>query len=453
MIRKILFSILAALSASLNSQTIEAGGFHTDILCSDSTVYACGTNYDGQLGVGDNAQHSGLSHLSLTGIVAVANSSTHTLFLKGNGTVWATGSNFFGELGDGTTNDQYSPVQAGISGVKAIACGMGFSLFLKIDGTVWACGNNSAGQLGNGTYSDSPVPVQVSGLSGVIAIDAGNLHSLFLKSDSTLRGCGAGPEFGSGNNSYQLTPVQPAGVAGLKFRAISAGDYHSIFLKNDGTVLTCGLNFYGQLANGTNSATATPTPAAPSLSNIVAVSAGSLFSLFLKSDGTAWAAGANDGRLGDGTGTFTNSPVQCTVANVTAISAGALFSLFKTSDGKIYGCGSNSFNQLYNPNNTTFTTPVLIESPCPVIATGISEVSAGISLRAYPNPINDVLTIDGEKENDSQLRMELLNTLGKICFEGPFARKTDLNALAPGIYFLRIKENNSFIYSQKIIKQ
>jgi alpha-tubulin suppressor-like RCC1 family protein len=48
----------------------------------------------------------------------------HSLALKGDGTVWAWGSNSDGQLGDGTTANRNTPVQVkNLSGVQAIAAG------------------------------------------------------------------------------------------------------------------------------------------------------------------------------------------------------------------------------------------------------------------------------------------------------------------------------------------
>lgn len=67
-------------------------------------------------------------------MTAVAAGQYHNLALKGDGTVWAWGSNRDGQLGDGTdtNNDSYVPVQViGINGVTAIDSGENHSLAIK----------------------------------------------------------------------------------------------------------------------------------------------------------------------------------------------------------------------------------------------------------------------------------------------------------------------------------
>ncbi len=81
-------------------------------------------------------------------------------------------------------------------------------------------------------------------------------------------------------------------------QAISAGDGHSLFLKTDGTVWAAGANSSGQLGDGTTTSRRTPVQA---LNGVQAISAGSSLSLFLKTDGTVWATGYdNFEQFGDG---------------------------------------------------------------------------------------------------------------------------------------------------------
>jgi hypothetical protein len=58
----------------------------------------------------------------LTGVTAVAGGYYNGYAVRGDGTVWAWGSNRDGQLGNGTTTDSSTPVQvSGLTGVTAVA--------------------------------------------------------------------------------------------------------------------------------------------------------------------------------------------------------------------------------------------------------------------------------------------------------------------------------------------
>jgi hypothetical protein len=80
---------------------------------------------------------------------------------------------------------------------------------------------------------------------------------------------------------------------------------------------------------------------------VTKIAGGSAHSLFLKSDGSLWAMGANgEGELGDGTNNDTNLPKQIVTSNVTAIAAGHAHSLFLQSDGSLWAMGYNGEDEL-----------------------------------------------------------------------------------------------------------
>ena len=139
------------------------------------TVYTCGVNSAGQLGLG-NTNNTGSSVNQvvdpsdgsgfLTGVIQVASGveAAHTLALKADGTVWAWGSNDRGQLGNGDPSHLSSnvPLQVfSLTGVTQVACGFKFSIALKSDGTVWAWGNNDNNELGDGTTTARDTAVQV----------------------------------------------------------------------------------------------------------------------------------------------------------------------------------------------------------------------------------------------------------------------------------------------------
>ena len=180
-------------ASGLTSAIAVASGFsHSVAVKSDGTVWSWGANYSGEAGNGTQQNYiaetqwrSPTQATGLANVVAVAAGNTHTLALRSDGTVWAWGSNTNGELGDATNILRLTPVQVtGLTGITRIAAEGGRSFALRNDGTLWAWGNNSGGELGDGTTTSRSSPVQVVGLSNVATMETGS-YSLAVTADGT----------------------------------------------------------------------------------------------------------------------------------------------------------------------------------------------------------------------------------------------------------------------------
>jgi alpha-tubulin suppressor-like RCC1 family protein len=355
---------------------IAAGLYRSLLLKSDGNLWVIGYIGPGQMEADDAANNKTNQppqppQLVASNVTAVAAGAYHTLFLKSNGSLWAVGENRFGQLGDvtynGTPDSTYNntnpPEQIVASNVTAIAAGHQFSLFLKSNGSLWAMGWNNDGQLGDGTsgaYAKTNRPEQIVP-SNVMAIAAGGVHSLFLKSDGSLWAMGYNINGQLGNGTYgkydQAGANRPEQIVASNVTAIAAGDMHSLFLKNDGSLWAMGNNAEGQLGDGH----CNNNPNRPELivaSNVTAIAAGEWHSLFLKSDGSLWTMGRNVfGQLGDGSSGVnagSKRPKQIVASNVTAIAGGSEHSLFLKSDGSLWAMGWNKYGQLGDgtTNNT-----------------------------------------------------------------------------------------------------
>jgi alpha-tubulin suppressor-like RCC1 family protein len=243
---------------------IDSGIHHHLALREDGTVWAWGINDNGQLGNGTSG-NAFLAPYPVTGldaVTAIAGGGWFSLALRSDGSVWAWGSNSDGQLGIGAGGGTTLPVPAHLpADVVAIAAGSWHSLALRSDGSVRAWGLNWLGQLGDGTFQDRREPVQVSGLSDVVAIDAGQEFSLAIRRDGSLWAWGDNyfGQLGNGEweNEYSV-PVQVAGVADLA--AAVGGGSHSLALRSDGLLLTWGDNGRGQLGTNDDYYRFVPTP-------------------------------------------------------------------------------------------------------------------------------------------------------------------------------------------------
>ncbi|TDD71719.1 RCC1 repeat- and reductase domain-containing protein [Jiangella aurantiaca] len=295
------------------SERIDGGDEHSLAVQPDGTVVASGVNGNGQLGDGTTTDRlSPVPVSGLSDIIAVAAGGGHSLALDSGGQVWAWGDNSSGQLGDGTTTNRLTPVQvSGLSDVVAVAAGAAHSLALRADGTAWAWGNNGSGRLGDGTTTNRLTPVQVSGLSDVVAVAAGGGHSLAVSTGAVSAwGENIFGQLGDNGQSGSSSSVPVTVAVGGDGTSIAAGNRHSLLLLSDGTLLGWGQNARGQLGNG--SGTNSPIPVQvddTNLTEAAAIGAGLDHGLSLDSRSRAWAWGANDGQLGNGTSTLSAVPV------------------------------------------------------------------------------------------------------------------------------------------------
>jgi RHS repeat-associated protein len=344
-----------------------------------SSIYSWGRNDCGQLGDGTSTyQNDPVAASLFSGLTAqtVAMGQNNTLVLATDGSVYSVGCNSNGELGDGTTTStsgrsyvrshvcavgQTAPCSSFLTNVVAVAAGPSASYAVKGDGTAYAWGTGSSGELGNNGTTGSTVPVQIcatgtcgSFLSGIKAITANSNGAYALGSDGTVWtwGDNYNNRLGDGDtvNTHaekQLTPTHVCAVASTgtcassnwlsNVGAISAGILFGLALRTDGTVAGWGRDFSGELGdNGSSGEVANPVV-------------------------TAAVGGAANGRL----------------TGVTNIAAGGYFSLATDSSGNVYGWGDNSWGQLGNNGvGTTSSSPVLSGKAGGTLST-VTQVAAG----------------------------------------------------------------------------
>jgi alpha-tubulin suppressor-like RCC1 family protein len=452
---------------SNNAQKIAAGGWHSVVVCADSTVKCFGENATGQLGNGTNTDSNApVAAGTLTGVVAVSGGGdqleAHSMALKADGTVWAWGSNLYGALGNGNTTNTNTPGQVLLlSNITAISAGGWHSVALKSDSTVWTWGWNSDGQLGDGTTADKTVATQVPGLTDVVAVAAGSYHVLALKSDGTVWAWGdnISGQIGNGNTTDQSAPVQVGNLTNVA--KIAAGRFFSLAVKNDGTVWTWGENTYGQLGDSTTTNSSTPVQVKGLNGNVVAAACGAFECHVILSDGNVWAWGRNTyGNIGDNTLTHRSKPVQMQGASDAAgVAAGTNFSLMYKTDGTFWGCGRNQSGQLGDgsftqPNVLSQSTIIcsIVQQPNGIFATDSEDL---IAIDAYPNPSNGVFFVEVaiEVSSSNDLLMEVYNTLGERVFHSTQnSAFIDISNQPSGSYFLIVKSAQNNL-SKKLMKQ
>ena len=396
-----------------------AGAYHTMIMktygINDTVkVFACGDNYYGQLGLGNNYYMHTLTPICRCFAVAhdllpngvvikqMVAGGDHTMIIAQDNMVFACGKNSHGQLGLGdTTNrniftrvmgdydfmdrrnkftaDKFTAVPALPEGVviKQVVAGERHTMILTEDGRVFACGMNHEGQLGLGDYDDRLTITEVTLPKDVVVaqIVAGNYHTMVITEDNQVFACGLRDEgqLGLGNYLYDtniFTAVTPP--ENVVIKQVVAGGYHTMILADDGTVFACGDNYFGQLGLGPVGPMATFTLVTSLPENVVVaqIVAGRNHTMILVEDGTVFACGGNgDGQLGlgdnDNRDTFTAVPdlPEGVVAKQVIAGANGAHTMILANDGTMFACGSNEKGQLglgdYENKNTFTPVPAL----------------------------------------------------------------------------------------------
>ncbi|RLD63831.1 MAG: hypothetical protein DRJ01_02650 [Bacteroidetes bacterium] len=118
-------------------------------------------------------------------------------------------------------------------------------------------------------------------------------------------------------------------------------------------------------------------------------------------------------------------------------------------------------NTFYNLNGnwykSSFEGSVMIRpvlgKPIKIITTDINKIqSVSTDVKLYPNPVKEKLFIRTNNQNINNLHVLIFNNIGEIVYSGEINNGyIDVNSYKPGIYFIRIKDKNSFIVNKKFI--
>ena len=135
-------------------KAIAGGQSHTLFLDYEGSVWSCGCASAGRLGLNlvstTQSRNKPTKLTKLSGnIKFIAAGGAFSLFVNEEGSVWVCGENVRGQLGMGHL-DRVNTLQKNnhLSGIVAAAAGMDSSIFLDNQGNVFVCGANGSGQLG-----------------------------------------------------------------------------------------------------------------------------------------------------------------------------------------------------------------------------------------------------------------------------------------------------------------
>ena len=386
------------------------------ILKNDGTLWVCGANNKGQLGLGGGASTTFTK--AADAVKSVYCGYDHTMILKNDGTLWGCGYNNYGELGVGDASSRSIFTQAitNADNIESVYCGIYNTSVLKNDGTFWVCGYNGEGQLGLGNEPNKTTLTQVMTNADDIKLACcGSYYAIMSKKDGTLWGCGEngygqlGLENRSNRNILTIINSAPGNI-----KMICCGEHHTIVLKNDGTLWGSGYNVYGQLGLGD---TNNRTIFTKITNNVKSVYCGGTHTIILKNDGTLWGCGYNNwGQLGlgDTNDRTTFTQITANADNIKSVYCGYNHTLILKNDYTLWGCGDNSRGQLglgNTSNKTTFTQITTNVDNIKSFANDYSNIPSVIKI--YDTKIGYVETLD--TNNFRSISVNTIEKLKSLC--------------------------------------
>jgi alpha-tubulin suppressor-like RCC1 family protein len=175
---------------------------------------------------------------------------------------------------------------------------------IRTGGTVWCWGENGGHESGQPSGAFFTQPTQVSGISGATAIAVGPSVSCAV-ANGVVSCWGANFYSETGTPCTSTSTATPTRVPGLPdagMLAVASGEWLQFAVSNDGHAYSWGTLNSGGLGTGvltgrtcSNGLVGVDAPAQIStLSGVVQISAGEVFGVAAKSDGTAYSWGANN---------------------------------------------------------------------------------------------------------------------------------------------------------------
>jgi alpha-tubulin suppressor-like RCC1 family protein len=461
----LLFILFFIFSKIINAQcysNITFGGAHTVGQKSDGTLWGWGYGYGGQLLTSNETEPNPIQLGTATDWNKFNNGVNNTFAIKNNGTLWACGSNELGSLGVNSNTQFFTTFQqitTATNWVK-VSASYFFTLGLKADGTIWAWGQNNMYQLGNVPATAQQLfPIQVGTATDWVDVASGTSDTSFaIKSNGSIWGWGSNPSsiIVAGSSTTSVSTPTQVGTA-TNWVKMSVGSQHILAQKADGTLWSWG----GGPALGVGG-----TPSVTNIPQQISTDvwrsfcSGSATSFGVKSDGTLWAWGVNtNGQLADGTSTNRNVPTQIgTDTDWNTVQARTFATTMATkTDGTVWYWGTNYYGEFGNGSSyvtTYFTSPQQTPGVC-VTTLDNPTFEKEVAFSLYPNPARDVVSIQYDLGYANSV-VEVYDIAGRSISKNVLSSSSgeiqlNTTTYAAGMYIVVIKDNGLILAQKKLI--
>jgi alpha-tubulin suppressor-like RCC1 family protein len=230
--------------------------------------------------------------------------------------------------------------------------------------TIWSWGQNLRGGLGDNTTVNKSSPVSVvGGFTDWCQVQAGSYHSLGVRQSGTAWAWGCGGSGRLGDNSI-VDKSSPVSVVGgfTDWCQVSAGSVHSVAVRQNGSAWAWGSNSNGNLGTNNTVSSSSPVSVVGGFCDWCQINAGGGSSFGIRTNGVLYAWGYNNlGRLGDNTVVNKSSPVSvvgdftdwCFVSNCN-------HTLAVRTNGTLWAWGNNVNGALGDNTCTDRSSPVSV---------------------------------------------------------------------------------------------
>jgi alpha-tubulin suppressor-like RCC1 family protein len=427
-----------------NAVQIAAGGLHACAALAGGTVRCWGLNSKGQLGNNSTAASDvPVVASGVSGATAVSAGSYHSCALLTSGGVLCWGDNEQGELGNGTVKNSHVALPvAGLAGSAQQITAGGYHTCALVDATeteVECWGEGRDGELGDGLLSEPPVaaPEPVFGVAGSpasglgelpVQVAAGQEHTCAVISTGQVlcwgwngkgqigdgteenrdlptlvvgittgpqqitegggAGCAVNQALGvqcwgsvDGNDfnphtSAQTVTALPSGIA-----QVTAGDADGCALSTGGGLRCWGENFYGEVGDGSTTATPTPTGVKGLSSGVRTVSTGSSVTCANNAKHlSCWGYNAN-GQLGDGSSSNSDVPASVPLIAV-QVSPADGHTCAVSTNANAFCWGANDYGELGDGTTNNSDNPVKVQG----LPADPVQIAAGGGFNGNPAP-------------------------------------------------------------------
>ncbi|MFT5432143.1 MAG: alpha-tubulin suppressor-like RCC1 family protein, partial [Myxococcota bacterium] len=347
-------------------------------------VVCWGDNGQGQLGDGGSPTSAiPVVVIGLTDATALSAGDDSTCAVRADGTVVCWGRGVDGQLGDGQGSSSDTPVVVtGLTDAEHIAVGIDLACAMRVGGEVSCWGDNFNGSLGDGTTESADVPVGTVLAPNPIC---GGCDDNNTCTTDYCGGAGCLPEAAPDGTPCGIGLACVAGecsaVVPLPANAVAVGRDFAFVRRDDATLAGFGENDDGQLGQGDKWPLLWTWPQdvlaadGDPLANVVTVSAGEQSACALIDGGQVWCWGrGSQGQLGDGADVDSPTPTQVLLTEAAVdVQCGEDFACALLQTGQVACWGWNTDGQIGSGSDES-------DAPTPQLVVGVDNavsVSAG----------------------------------------------------------------------------